>query len=99
MYAWGVHETWVDMRRFHYSDIDPATSQQVYAGFKVPTGPSTAGGDLYSGSIGSNNGKLVYRTRPRYNSEYLYNIPALTSIGAYPVGNDYHTKECWFSKP
>jgi len=94
MYAWGVHETWVDMRRFHYSDIDPATSQQVYAGFKVPSGV-----DLYSGSIGNNNGKLVYRTRPRYNSEYLYNIPALTLIGAYPVGNDYHTKECWFSKP
>jgi hypothetical protein len=94
MYAWGIHETWVDMRRYHYSDIDPATSQQVYAGFKVPSGT-----DLFSGSSGSNNGKLVYRTRPRYNSEYLYNIPALTLIGAYPVGNDYHTKECWFSKP
>lgn len=94
LYAWGVHETWADMRRFHYSDIDPATSQQVYAGFHVPTGV-----DLFSGSTGSNNGKLVYRTRPRYNSEYLYNIPSLTAIGAYPVGNDYHTKECWFSKP
>lgn len=94
MYAWGVHDTWADMRRFHYSDIDPATGQQVYAGFKVPSGV-----DLFSGSSGSNNGKLVYRTRPRYNSEYLYNIPALTAIGAYPVGNDYHTKECWFSKP
>lgn len=94
LYAWGVHETWVDMRRFHYSDPDPATLQQVYAGFKVPSGA-----DLFSGSSGSNNGKLVYRTRPRYNSEYLYNIPALTGIGAYPVGNDYHTKECWFSKP
>jgi hypothetical protein len=94
MYGWGIHDTWSDMRRYHYSDIDPATSQQVYAGFKVPSGV-----DLFSGSSGSNNGKLVYRTRPRYNSEYLYNIPALTAIGAYPVGNDYHTKECWFSKP
>lgn len=93
LYAWGVHDTWVDMRRYHYSDIDPATSQQVYAGFRVP-----AGVDLNS-LTGSNNGKLVYRTRPRYNSEYLYNIPALTAIGAYPVGNDYHTKECWFSMP
>jgi hypothetical protein len=93
LYAWGVHETWADMRRYHYSDIDPATSQQVYAGFKVPSGV-----DLNS-LTGNNNGKLVYRTRPRYNSEYLYNIPSLTAIGAYPVGNDYHTKECWFSKP
>jgi hypothetical protein len=93
LYAWGVHDTWADMRRFHYSDPDPATSQQVYAGFKVPSGV-----DLNS-LTGNNNGKLVYRTRPRYNSEYLYNIPSLTAIGAYPVGNDYHTKECWFSKP
>lgn len=94
LYGWGIHDTWTDMRRFHYSDTDPATSQQVYAGFKVPSGV-----DLFSGSTGSNNGKLVYRTRPRYNSEYLYNIPSLTAIGAYPVGNTYHTMECWFSKP
>jgi hypothetical protein len=90
MYAWGVQDTWADMRRFHYNNLDPATGQPVYAGFKVP-----AGVDLYTG----NNGKLVYRCRPRYNSEYLYNTPALTAIGAYPPGNDYHTKECWFSKP
>ena len=94
MYGWGIHDTWADMRRYHYNNLDPATGQQVYAGFKVP-----AGADLFSGSSGSNNGKVVQRTRPRYNSEYLYNIPALTGIGAYPVGNDYHTKECWFSKP
>lgn len=94
MYGWGIHDTWADMRRYHYSNLDPATGQQVYVGFKVP-----AGSDLFSGSSGSNNGKVVQRTRPRFNSEYLYNIPALTGIGAYPVGNDYHTKECWFSKP
>jgi Starch-binding associating with outer membrane len=93
MYGWGIHDTWADMRRYHYNNLDPATGQQVYAGFKVPSGV-----DLFSGT-GSNNGKLVYRTRPRYNSEYLYNIPALTLIGAYPTNNDYHTKECWFSQP
>ncbi len=93
MYGWGIHDTWADMRRYHYNNLDPATGQQVYAGFKVPSGV-----DLFSGSTGSNNGKLVYRTRPRYNSEYLYNIPSLIRIGAYPVGNDYHTKECWFSQ-
>jgi hypothetical protein len=45
----------------------------------------------------NNNGKLVYRARPRYNSEYLYNIPELTRIGALAL--DYHTVEQWFSKP
>jgi hypothetical protein len=92
MYGWGIHDTWADMRRYHYNNLDPATGQQVYAGFKVPSGT-----DLFSGT-GSNNGKLVYRTRPRYNSEYLYNIPSLILIGAYPTNNDYHTKECWFSQ-
>lgn len=94
LYAWGVQTTWADMRRYHYNNLDPATGQQVYAGFIVPSGTN-----LYAGTSGSNNGKLVYRCRPRYNSEYLYNIPSLTAIGAYPVGNDYHTKEMWFSKP
>ncbi len=90
LYGWGVQETWADMRRFHYTDIDPVTSAQVYVNFTPPSGSSL---------FVQNNGKLVYRCRPNYNSEYLYNIPALTAIGAYPVGNDYHTKECWFSQP
>ena len=76
--------------RYHYTNIDPSTGAQVYANFNPPSGTS-----LHA----SNLTKLVYRCRPRYNSEYLYNIPALTSIGAYPPGNDYHTKECWFSLP
>ncbi len=88
MYAWGVHNVWADMRRFHYTDLDPATSLQVYAGFVPPSGTS-----LYT----NNGGKLVYRTRPRYNSEYLYNIPELTRIGA--LNNDYHTKKMWFTEP
>jgi hypothetical protein len=97
MWGWGMQGVWADMRRFHYSDPDPQTGQQVYADFRIPSGV-----DLFSapnGTGGSNNGKLVYRTRPRYNSEYLYNIPALISIGAYPTGNDYHTKRVWFAEP
>lgn len=91
LYAWGVQVTWCDMRRFHYTDQDPFNpGQQVYVGFTPPSGTN-----LHS----TNLGKLVYRARPRYNSEYLYNIPSLTSVGAYPTNNDYHTKETWFSKP
>jgi hypothetical protein len=86
VYGYGFNETWTDLRRFHYIDLDPATGKQVYADFTLPTTLTT-----------SNNGKLVYRCRPRYNSEYLYNIPALQVIGA--LASDYHTKEQWFSLP
>ncbi len=86
LYGYGFHETWTDMRRFHYIDLDPSTGKQVYAGFTLPTTLTIF-----------NNGKLAYRSRPRYNSEYLYNIPALQSIGA--LESDYHTKEHWFSQP
>ena len=87
MYAWGVVETWVDLRRFHYIDLDPVSGQQVYRDFTPPTGT-----DLWV----DNFGKLVQRARPRFNSEYLYNIAELTRIGALAL--DYHTKEQWFSQ-
>ncbi len=88
LYGWGVHQTWVDMRRFHYNkDIDPATSNPVYVNFTPPSG-------IYL--VSTNNTKLVYRCRPRYNSEYLYDIPELTRIGA--LNADYNTVECWFSQ-
>ncbi|MFN4892644.1 MAG: SusD/RagB family nutrient-binding outer membrane lipoprotein [Bacteroidota bacterium] len=85
MYGYGLVETWVDLRRYHYTDLDPATGQQVYAGFTLPT--------LFT----NNATKSVYRARPRYNSEYLYNIAALNSVGGLSL--DYHTKEQWFSLP
>jgi hypothetical protein len=88
MYGYGLVETWVDMRRYHYTDLDPVTGQQVYADFTPPSGT-----DLFV----NNNGKLVYRARPRYNSEYLYNVAELTRIGA--IALDYNTKEQWFSQP
>jgi hypothetical protein len=86
VYGYGFNETWTDLRRFHYTDLDPATGKQVYAGFTLPSTLT-----IY------NNGKPVYRARPRYNSEYLYNIPSLQAIGA--LASDYHTKEHWFSLP
>jgi hypothetical protein len=44
-----------------------------------------------------NNGKPVQRLRPRFNSEYLWNIEALTAVGGFDI--DYHTKPMWFSQP
>jgi len=88
MYGFGLTETWVDIRRYHYTDLDPATGNQVYADFTPPSGL-----DLYT----DNKGNLVYRARPRYNSEFLYNIVALDAVGGRSL--NYHTKEQWFSKP
>ena len=88
LFGHGVLETWTDMRRFHYTDSDPATTQQVYRGFTPPQGS-----DLHP----NNNGRYVYRVYPRYNSETVWNMQELIRIGADKT--DFHTKECWFSLP
>lgn len=85
LWGHGTFETWVDMRRYHYTDKD-ANGVQVYTGFTVPSAT-----DLFP----DNGGKLVYRMRPRFNSEYVWNINELNRIGATTL--DYHTKEMWFS--
>ncbi len=85
LYGYGNYETWVDLRRYHYIDIDGA-GFQVFRDFAIPTGTS-----LYI----DNGGKPIYRVRPRFNSEYVWNLEELRRIGA--DANDYHTKECWFS--
>jgi hypothetical protein len=81
LWGWGSLETWMDMRRFHYTDTWGTETTQVFAGYVLPT--------LYS----TNEGKTVQRIRPRYNSEYVWNAAALDSIGA--LSSTYHTKELW----
>jgi hypothetical protein len=85
-WAWGHNEVWMDMRRYHYTDIDPASGKQVYPGFTPPT-------NLYP----DNGGKIVWRIRPRYNSEYVWNRPGLDAIGGLAL--DYHTKPLWITQP
>jgi hypothetical protein len=85
LWAWGFIETWMDLRRYHYTEADPATGNQVFLGYVFPT-------TLY----GDNNGKPAYRIRPRYASEYVWNIPSLQKIGA--LERDYHTKEMWITQ-
>jgi tetratricopeptide (TPR) repeat protein len=58
----------------------------VYQGYQAP-------GALYP----DNAGKQVYLLRPRYNSEYIWNVPALQAIGA--LAPDYHTVKPWFVTP
>ena len=85
-WGWGHNETWLDMRRYHYTDIDPASGKQVFLGFAPPT-------NLYP----DNGGKLVQRIRPRYNSEYVWNRVGLNAIGGLAV--DYHVVPMWIIQP
>ncbi len=85
-WAWGHNEMWMDMRRYHYTDLDPVSGVEIFRGFAPPT-------NLY----GDNGGKLVQRIRPRYNSEYVWNVPGLDAIGG--LAPDYHTKPLWITQP
>lgn len=86
LWMWGHNELWMDMRRYHYTDMDPASGKQVYPNFTPPT-------NLYP----DNGGKVVQRIRPRYNSEYVWNRAGLDVIGGLAL--DYHTKPMWIIQP
>ncbi|MEP6733417.1 MAG: RagB/SusD family nutrient uptake outer membrane protein [bacterium] len=85
-FGWGHNEMWMDLRRYHYTDMDPASGKQVFPNFAPPV-------NLYP----DNSNKIVQRIRPRYNSEYVWNIPGLTAIGG--IALDYHTKPLWITQP
>ncbi|MGH7671372.1 MAG: SusD/RagB family nutrient-binding outer membrane lipoprotein, partial [Gemmatimonadales bacterium] len=88
-FGWGHNEMWMDMRRYHYTDLDPvlgASGVQVFRGFAPPT-------TLYI----DNASKVVQRIRPRYNSEYVWNRPGLEAIGGLDA--DYHTDVMWMIQP
>jgi hypothetical protein len=85
-WGWGHNELWMDMRRYHYTDIDPVSGTEVFRGFTPPTA-------LYA----DNAGKIVQRIRPRYNSEYVWNQASLAVIGG--LATDYHTVPLWITLP
>jgi hypothetical protein len=85
-FGWNFNESWTDMRRYHYFDLDPNTLQQIYRGFSI-----TAFSSLNFGP------KPAYRSRPTGFSENDWNLQELIRIGA--LNQDYHTYEMWFSQP
>ena len=85
-WAWGHNELWMDMRRYHYTDVDPVSATEVFRGFTPPS-------NFYP----DNGGKLVQRIRPRFNSEYVWNRAGLDVIGGLAL--DYHTKPLWITQP
>ncbi len=82
LFGWGFVENWVDMRRYAYDEVN------IY-----PTYTRLPLISLYP----DNGGKLCERFRPRYNSEYLWNVDALKKVGGF--NPDYHTYKCWFAQP
>jgi hypothetical protein len=85
-WAWGHNELWMDMRRYHYTDIDPASGIPVFPGFSPPV-------NFYA----DNGGKIAQRIRARYNSEYVWNRTSLEAIGGLAL--DFHTKPLWITQP
>lgn len=85
-YGWGHNEMWMDMRRYHYTDNDPVSGVEIFRGFAPPTNLDA-----------SNGGKVTQRIRPRFNSEYVWNLASLKVIGGDAL--DYHTVPMWIILP
>lgn len=87
LWGWGFTETWVDLRRYYYNVVpDPRNGLIVYRSFELPASIASA-----------NNGVPAFRSRPRFNSEYVWNIEELRRIGA--TESNYHCKPMWFMVP
>jgi len=87
LWGWGLLETWTDLRRYHYTDTDPEVpTVKVFKGFTVPAVDRIAAENL---------NKPVYRLRPRYDSEFTWNIESLNKIGLKQI--DYHTIPIWIA--
>jgi hypothetical protein len=91
LWGWGWVETWVDLRRYEYNvQIDPVTTLPVYRNFLLPN-------QVGSTFFADNLNKPAYRVRPRYNSEYVWNLEELKRFGGEKA--DYHTYKPWFVLP
>lgn len=85
LYGYGFVETWCDLRKFNYMLGDAKGNNPYQNVYLFP-----------SSFFADNGGNPAQRYRPRFNSEYLWNIEALKKIGADK--NDYHTYKMWFSQ-
>ena len=85
-WAWGHNETLDGHASLSLHGHRPGERQAGLPGFAFPT-------NLYP----DNGGKPVYRIRPRYNSEYVWNRAGLEAIGGLKL--DYHTKPLWIIQP
>ncbi len=115
LYPWGAAEAWVDQRKYHYDiaysgeypslnngwNVSEIThkpeSEKVFKGYYL--GPAQVQ-DRKRAYTSYNEGSPCYRVRPRYNSEYMWNIPSLKALK--PIAGDadnYHCSIPWFAYP
>lgn len=85
-WAWNPFETWSDVRRYHYFDLDPVTNDQVYKSFVIP---------FYN--LNNQGPKPAYRFLPTNFSEFDWNEAEIRRLGGFNI--DYHTYEMWYSQP
>lgn len=115
LWPWGALETWVDMRKVMYDiqytgdypsngngwttsildqkwDSDPT---KIYKGYFMP--PAITRGSSFSSR---NHGSPSFRIRPRYNSEYMWNLKALEGLKPISGTDDkYSCSFMWFCYP
>ncbi|WP_299669164.1 SusD/RagB family nutrient-binding outer membrane lipoprotein [uncultured Polaribacter sp.] len=75
-------------------DSDPS---KVYKGFYLAPAEVQGRNGAYNVR---NEGSPSYRLRPRFNSEYMWNLPSLEKLTPIPgTADNYHTSIPWFVYP
>jgi hypothetical protein len=86
--------SWTKDVAYHKLDADPS---RVYKGFYLPSADVL---NRRTKLATTNLGSPCYRLRPRYNSEYMWNLPSLKKL--LPIAGDADNYQCsmtWFTKP
>lgn len=86
--------SWTSDVVYHKLDSNP---ERVYKGFYLPAADVVNRRNKFATA---NLGSPAYRLRPRYNSEYMWNLPSLKKLT--PIAGDadnYNTSMVWFSIP
>lgn len=85
---------WIQAELYQKWDSDPS---KVYKGLYL--GPAQVDGRRSTYNI-FNEGSPSYRIRPRYNSEYMWNLGSLETLKPIPgTAPNYHTSIPWFAYP
>lgn len=86
--------SWNETAVYHKSDSDV---DRVFKGYYLPPADVQ---NRRAKFATANLGSPCYRIRPRYNSEYMWNLPSLKKITPIPGDADnYHTSMVWFCIP
>ncbi|MCK9411880.1 MAG: SusD/RagB family nutrient-binding outer membrane lipoprotein [Prolixibacteraceae bacterium] len=86
--------SWTNDVVYHKADSDPA---RIYKGFYLTAANVE---NRRSKFATDNQGSPCYRLRPRYNSEYMWNLPSLKKL--LPIAGDAPNYQCsmpWFTMP